>query len=105
MISPINIRVNRQRMGDYDREHIVEGGEMVFSWALDADCCDAVQSACRVVVSDGALNDLFDSEWLETAAQEVRLTESGWPRGQQLTVRVLVRDALGGEGAEEADLY
>ena len=37
MLTPKNIRINRQRMGHDDREHIVEGGEMVFSWALDSD--------------------------------------------------------------------
>jgi len=105
MITPKNIRVNRQRMGEYDREHVAEGGEMVFSWALDADSPEAGQAAYRVIVSDMRLNDLFDSEWKESTKQECRLTESGWPRGEALTVRVIVRDELGCEGAEEEYFY
>ena len=75
MLKPADIRVNRQRMGEYDREHVVEGGEMVFSWALDTDHPEAGQTAYRVIVSDMQLNDLFDSEWIESAKQECSLTE------------------------------
>lgn len=105
MLKPSDIRVNRQRMGHYDREHIAEGGEMVFSWALDTDRPEANQAAYRVIVSDRRLNDLFDSGWVETARQECRLTESGWPRGEALTVCVILRDSLGREGEEEEYFY
>ena len=105
MLKPSDIRVNRQRMGHYDREHIAEGGEMVFSWALDTDRPEANQAAYRVLVSDRELNDLFDSGWVETARQECRLTESGWPRGEALTVCVILRDSLGREGEGEEYFY
>ena len=56
MLKPADIRVNRQRMGEYEREHVVEGGEMVFSWALDTDRPEAGQTAYRVIVSDEQLS-------------------------------------------------
>jgi len=105
MLTPKDIRINRQRMGDYDREHIVEGGEMVFSWALDTDHPEAGQTAYRVIVSGPELNDLFDSEWVDSAKQECSLTEKGWPRGEYLTVRVFLRDGLGREGSKEEYFY
>ena len=113
MISPANIRINRQKLGRESRDRVVEGGSMVISWALDTDQPEAGQQAYRVVVSDRDFNERFDSGWVITASegcgstlgQECFLSETGWPRGEKLTARVFVRDMLGREGSAETDFY
>lgn len=113
MIKPVNIRINRQKLGEKPRGRVVEGGKMVVSWALDTDHPEAGQQAYRVVVSDRDFNERFDSGWVITASegcgstlgQECFLSETGWPRGEKLTARVFVRDMLGREGSAETDFY
>ncbi len=102
MITPLNIRINRQPLSNTRplRDHVAEGGSIVFSWALDTDRPEAGQAAFRAVIALPDETILHDSGWIESASQEYRLTEKDWPRGERIYFTLSLRDTLGREGEE-----
>ena len=104
MISPAEIRINRQKMGPSPREYVVEGGKIVFSWALDTDTPEAGQRAFCLRILTQAGEVLFSTGRVETAEQECTLDASIWPQGEMLTVSLAVEDVNGQTGAAESAL-
>ena len=104
MFSPAEIRINRQKMGPNPRDYVVEGGNVVFSWALDTDTPEAGQRAfcLRILTQEG--RELCSTGRIESAAQEYALDSALWPQGEMLTVSLAVEDANGQVGAAESAL-
>ena len=105
MISPANIRVNRQKLGNTPRECVVEGSSLVFSWALDTDRPQNGQTACRVMVLGASGEVLLDTGHIETVCQELTCPQNDWPKGVRLTVSVEVWNGCGESGQEKVSYY
>ena len=105
MISPANIRVNRQKLGNTPRECVVEGGSLVFSWALDTDRPQNGQTACRVMVLGASGEVLLDTGHIETVCQELTCPPNDWPKGVRLTVSDEVWNGCGESGQEKVSYY
>lgn len=97
------IRMNHARLEKGARYRITDRAP-VFSWAVQAQHKNAVQEAYSLQIECEDVR-LFDSGWVLTESQQVRINGISLPIDRPLTVTVRVRDNLGDESKPYREVF
>lgn len=94
MFELINVSIDHGRLGEGPRTRLTERRDPLFSWGARSPRKNARQAACRLIV-DG----LWDSGWVDGAAQELRYGGAPLPAGVRIDFTLIIRDDAGNESA------
>ncbi|MBQ8641758.1 MAG: family 78 glycoside hydrolase catalytic domain [Clostridia bacterium] len=95
MLKIISVSIDGGRIREGCRYCTIDSENPVFAWAAASSAEDNSQSACRVTVEGDEL--LWDSGWVEQAAQRLTYAGKKLPHGDVLTLGITLRDRNGEE--------